>query len=201
MKLVNYKLQTQIEYLSDKKSIRFFKDYLQSILEDTTKPYYQRADYIGLSLNELKTKIDTLSLNIKELQDLKKQLSTSLDLAKQITASMFIDNGIDRIDGNILSSLTLSKPTSKTKTDIKILDENEVMALGYVKFEADLEAIEKALKTEEGKEELKNLVSVIDIEETTPSKIKVNAKKVSVENEDETSILDIEDLLPKQIAA
>lgn len=201
MKLVNYKLQTQIEYLSDKKSIRFFKDYLQSILEDTTKPYYQRADYIGLSLNELKIKIDTLSLNIKELQDLKKQLSTSLDLAKQITASMFIDNGIDRIDGNILSSLTLSKPTSKTKTDIKILDENEVMALGYVKFEADLEAIEKALKTEEGKEELKNLVSVINIEETTPSKIKVNAKKVSIENKDETSILDIEDLLPKQIAA
>ncbi len=201
MKLTNYKLQTQIEYLSDKKSIKFFKEYLQAILEDTTKPYYQRADYIGLSLNELKIKIDVLSSSIKELQDLKKQLSTSLDLAKQITASMFIDNGIDRIDGNILSSLTLTKASSKTKTHIKILDTNEVMALGYVKFEADLEAVEKALETKEGQKELENLVSVIDIKETTPSKIKVNAKKVSTQNEDETILIDVEELLPEQIAA
>ena len=55
MKLVNYQLQTQIEYLSDDKPNNFFKEYLQSILEDTSKPYYQRADYIGLSLNEIKS--------------------------------------------------------------------------------------------------------------------------------------------------
>ena len=41
MKLVNYALQTQIEYLAEEKSNNFFKEYLQSILEDTSKPYYQ----------------------------------------------------------------------------------------------------------------------------------------------------------------
>ena len=74
MKLVNYALQTQIEYLAEEKSNNFFKEYLQSILEDTSKPYYQRADYIGLSLNEIKSKIDTLASDISELQTLKKRL-------------------------------------------------------------------------------------------------------------------------------
>ena len=74
MKLVNYALQTQIEYLAEEKSNNFFKEYLQSILEDTSKPYYQRADYIGLSLNEKKNKIDTLASDISELQTLKKRL-------------------------------------------------------------------------------------------------------------------------------
>ena len=49
MKLVNYQLQTQIEYLGENKTNSHFKDYLKSVLEDTSKPYYQRADYIGLS--------------------------------------------------------------------------------------------------------------------------------------------------------
>ena len=76
MKLINYALQTQIEYLAEEKSNNFFKEYLQSILEDTSKPYYQRADYIGLSLNEIKSKIDTLSSDISELQALKKNYQT-----------------------------------------------------------------------------------------------------------------------------
>ena len=68
MKLINYQLQNQIEYLSDEKSNNFFKEYLQGILEDTSKPYFQRADYIGLSLNEIKSKIDSLTSDISVLQ-------------------------------------------------------------------------------------------------------------------------------------
>jgi len=76
MKLVNYQLQTQIEYLSDenKSNNEFFKKYLQGILEDTSKPYYQRADYIGLSLNEIKNKIDCLTSDISDLQATKKEI-------------------------------------------------------------------------------------------------------------------------------
>ena len=82
MKLVNYKLQNQIEYLSDEKTNSFFKEYLQGILEDKAKPYYQRADYIGLSLNEIKNKIDTLASDISELQTLKKRLSNATSKTK-----------------------------------------------------------------------------------------------------------------------
>lgn len=182
MKLVNYQLQTQIECLSQDKPKDFFKDYLTTILEDSVKPYFQKADYVGLSLQELKFKIDTLSSNITELQQLKKKLSVSLEIAKEITASVFIDNGIDRIDGNIISSITLTTPTSKTKTELKILNNNEVMKLGYVKFEPDIEAIEKALLTEDGLKELTNLVSIKETIVTVPAKVKINAKRTSSNN-------------------
>ena len=182
MKLVNYQLQTQIEYLGEDKPNNFFKEYLQSILEDTSKPYYQRADYIGLSLNEIKSKIDTLSSDISELQALKKKLSNALDIAKVQVAEIFLANGIDRIDGNIISSLTLTNPTSKIKDEIIIKNEEALINLGYVKFSVDLEAIEKALQTKEGKKELKKLVEVMPITVTTPAKIKVNTKRTAVNN-------------------
>ena len=184
MKLINYQLQNQIEYLSDenKSNNEFFKKYLQGILEDTSKPYYQRADYIGLSLNEIKNKIDTLSSDISELQALKKKLSNALDIAKIQVAEIFMANGIDRIDGNIISSLTLTNATSKTKDEIIIKNEEALINLGYVKFSVDIEAIEKALLTKEGKKELKKFVEIMPITVTIPAKIKVNSKRVSVNN-------------------
>ena len=182
MKLVNYQLQTQIEYLGENKTNSHFKDYLKSVLEDTSKPYYQRADYIGLSLNEIKSKIDTLTSNISDLQALKKKLNSALEIAKELTANVFLENGIDRIDGNIISSLTLTNPTSKTKDEILIKNENALINLGYVKFSVDYEAIEKALQTKEGKKELKKFVEVTPITISTPAKIKVNTKRTSVNN-------------------
>ena len=182
MKLVNYQLQTQIEYLGENKPNNFFKEYLQGILEDTSKPYYQRADYIGLSLNEIKSKIDTLTSDISDLQALKKRLNSALEIAKELTANVFLENGIDRIDGNIISSLTLTNTTSKTKDEIFIKDENAVMTLGYVKFSVDYEAIEKALTTKEGRKELKKFVDVTTLTITNPAKIKVNTKRASANN-------------------
>lgn len=182
MKLINYALQTQIEYLGENKTNSHFKDYLKSVLEDTSKPYYQRADYIGLSLNEIKNKIDTLTSDISDLQALKKKLSTALEIAKVQVAEIFTSNGIDRIDGNIISSLTLTNATSKTKDEIIIKNEDALINLGYVKFSVDMEAVEKALQTKEGKKELKKFVEVIPITVTTPAKIKVNTKRTSANN-------------------
>jgi len=179
MKLTNYALQAQIERLSPDNPQTYFKEYLQTILEDTSKPYYTRADYIGLSLQEITSKISTIAKDIKELQALKQRYTESLEIAKELTAEIFIANGIDRIDGNILSSLTLTAPTTKNKTDITILSEKEVMQLGYVKFEVDMEAVKLALLTKEGQEELKELVNVITIQEEIPAKVKINSKRTA----------------------
>jgi hypothetical protein len=200
MKLVNYQLQTQIEYLSDDTPNNFFKEYLQSILEDTSKPYYQRADYIGLSINEIKSKIDFLAKDIADLQALKKKLSNALEIAKVQVADIFLANGIDRIDGNIISSLTLTNPTSKTKDEILIKDEKTLINLGYVKFSVDLEAVELALQTKEGKKELKKLVDVMPITVTTPAKIKVNTKRTSVNNVEEIEVDEILVIEEQQVA-
>jgi len=193
MKLVNYALQTQIEYLSEDKTNSHFKEYLQNILEDTSKPYYQRADYIGLSLNEIKSKIDYLSKDISELQALKKKLINALEIAKEQVATIFEANGIDRIDGNIISSLTLSKSTTKETNIINILDENKIMGLGFVKFSVDEEAVEKALATKQGQKELKGLVEVTPMSISISAKVKVNTKRASVNNSETDEILIVEE--------
>ena len=200
MKLVNYQLQTQIEHLGEDKPNNFFKEYLQSILEDTSKPYYQRADYIGLSMQEIKSKIDTLTSDISDLQALKKKLSNALEIAKVQVADIFIANGIDRIDGNIISSLTLTNPTTKTKDEILIKDEKTLINLGYVKFSVDLEAVELALQTKEGKKELKKLVEVMPITVTTPAKIKVNTKRTAVNNVEAIEVDEILVIEEQQVA-
>jgi len=179
MKMTNYRLQTEIESLSSDKSQEFFTEYIRSIIQDFSKPYYQRTDYVGLSLQEVKSKIDTLAQDIRELQQLKTRLSDSLDIAKEITANVLLENGIDRMDGNIISSLTLTKESSKTKTTLKVLDTASVMRLGYIKYEPDLDAIEQAMKTQEGLEELDAFVSIASTTETIPSKIKVNTKRIA----------------------
>jgi hypothetical protein len=200
MKLVNYQLQTQIEYLGENKTNSHFKDYLKSVLEDTSKPYYQRADYIGLSMQEIKSKIDTLTSDISDLQALKKRLNSALEIAKELTANVFLENGIDRIDGNIISSLTLTNATTKTKDEIIIKNENAVMTLGYVKFSVDVDAVEKALATKEGKKELKKFVEVTPITISTPAKIKVNTKRPSANNtETETNETDEILIIEEQI--
>jgi hypothetical protein len=185
MQLVNTQLQKQIEYLGGANSTNTFKEYLQAILEDTTKPYYQRADYVGLSLNELNSKIKSVSHHIQELQAFKKRLVTSLEKAKEVTAEVLVANGIDRIDGNIISSLTLTKPTTKTKETLTILDKNAVMGLGYIKYEPDIEAITQAMKTKEGLETLDKFVSMDTSTVTTPSKVKVNTKRSNTHTQTE----------------
>ena len=176
MKLVNYKLQTQMENLNEDSTNQYFKEYLKSILEANT-PYFQKADYIGLSLQEIASKIEYIGTDIRELQAYKKKLQTALALAKELVADVFISNGVDRVDGNLISSLTLQAESTSSKTDLIILDENKVMTLGYVKFTPDIEAIKIAINTAKGKKELEGLVSVITETTTIKPKVKVNSKK------------------------
>ena len=177
MKLVNYKLQTQMENLNESSTNIHFKDYLKSILEDSSTPYFQKADYIGLSLQEIASKIEYIGTDIRELQAYKKKLQTALTLAKELVADVLIQNGVDRVDGNLISSLTLQAESTSSKTDLIILDENKIMGLGYVKFTPDIEAIKIAINTAKGKKELEGLVSVITETTTIKPKVKVNSKK------------------------
>ncbi|MFY4788280.1 siphovirus Gp157 family protein [Aliarcobacter butzleri] len=203
MRLVNYKLQTQMENLNENSDNKYFKEYLKSILEDPNIPYFQKADYIGLCLQEINSKVEYIANDIKELQAYKKRLQTALTLAKELVADVLIQNGVDRVDGNVISSITLQSESITTKKEIVVLDENAVMTLGYVKFEPDIEAIKVALETPKGKKELKDIVTTITETSTNKAKVKVNAKKKSSSNEAITIELlsnDIDDDSLKDVA-
>jgi len=100
----------------------------------------------------------------------------------EVTASVLAEYGIDKIEGVNISSITITASTTKSKDVINFKDENKIMGLGYVKFLVDEEAVEKALKSNES-QELKELVDIVTIKETSPSKIKINNKRNQSNNE------------------
>lgn len=177
-----YRLQTEMENLKIG-NVEWFKDYIKQVLE-SDKPYYEKADYIAYSINQVQNKIDYVSNEIKELQDLKKSLATSKELAMEITASVLAEYGIDKLEGASISSITITPEKTKTENVIFIKDEKAVIQLGFVSFIPDYEAIEKTLTTNEGYvcEELKQYVEVNKITTTTQSKIKINNKRNSSTN-------------------
>ena len=177
-----YRLQTEMENLKIG-NVEWFKSYVRDVLE-SDKPYYEKADYIAYSINQVQNKIDYVSNEIKELQDLKKSLATSKELAMEITASVLAEYGIDKLEGANISSITITPEKSKTENVIFIKDEKAVIQLGFVSFIPDYEAIEKTLTTNNGIicDELKQYVEVNKITTTTQSKIKINNKRNSSTN-------------------
>ena len=182
MKSTNFRLQTEIEHLTPTSQKDWFKNYVREILE-SDKPYHVKADYIGLSFQELQNKIDYLSSDIKELQQLKKTLTEAKTIAQEATASVLTEYGIDRIDGTAISSLTITPSKIKTKDKLVIIDPYALMALGYTKVTVDEDAVRAAMSTIEGMDEIDKFVEVSIITEELSARIKVNAKRGGANNE------------------
>ena len=179
MELKKYRLQSEMENLKQGNE-EWFKDYVRGVLE-SNKPYFEKADYIAYSINQISNKIDYISNEIKELQELKKSLNNSKELAMQITASILTNEyGISKLESGIaISSITVTPEKSKTSQVITIKNEQAVLGLGYVSFIPDYSAIEVDL-VKKSKAELKELMQFIEVNTITeimPEKIKINNKK------------------------
>lgn len=179
MELKKYRLQTEMENLKQGNE-EWFKDYVRGVLE-SNKPYFEKADYIAYSINQISNKIDYISNEIKELQELKKSLNNSKELAMEITASILTNEyGISKLESGVaISSITVTPEKSKTSQVITIKNEEAVLGLGYVSFIPDYSAIEVDL-VKKSKGELKELMQFIEVNtitETIPEKIKINNKK------------------------
>lgn len=183
MKMTNYRLQTEIENIKQDKQA-WFKQYIVQVLE-SDKPYHAKADYIGLSIKEIDNKIDYLTADIKEMTTIKKSLQNAKAIALEAMATVLSDYGIDRIDGTAISSLTISPSKTKTKDSLKVINEEELIKLGYFKVALDEEAIKEALLTNKGEKELKKYAKIINTTETTPAKLKVNYKRGSIDDSTE----------------
>ena len=182
MKSTDYRLQKEIEHLTPTSQKDWFKNYVREILE-SNKPYHVKADYIGLSFQELQNKIDYLSSDIKELQQLKKTLSEAKIIAQEATASILSEYGIDRIDGTAISSLTITPSKIKTTDKLVITNKDALMELGYVKVILDEKAVAEAMSTIEGMDEIDKFVEVSIVTEEVPARIKINSKRSSTNNE------------------
>lgn len=183
MKMTNYRLQSEMEHIKPQ-SQEWFKNYVRQVLE-STKPYHAKADYIGLSIQELQNKIDYLSEDIKEMNTLKKSLSLAKETALEAIADVLSEYGIDRLDGTAISSITITPKKSKLKESFKIKDADALIKLGYFSVIVDEEAIKNAMLTIEGMNEIDPFVELGVSIEDIPARIKVNAKRANNTQADE----------------
>jgi hypothetical protein len=181
MKMTNYRLQTEIEHIKEDKQ-EFFKNYVRQVLE-SGKPYHAKADYIGLSIQEIQNKIDYLSEDIKEMSALKKSLTDAKSVALEAIATVLAEYGIDRLDGTVISSITITPKKTKLNETFKIIDSQALIQLGYCSVVVDEQSVREAMSTLEGMNEVDEYVEVGITTEEIPARIKVNARHAHANNQ------------------
>jgi uncharacterized small protein (DUF1192 family) len=190
MKVTNYRLQTEMENIKEDNQ-EWFKNYVRQVLE-SNKPYYAKADYLGLSIQEIQNKIDYLAEDIKEMSALKKNLSLAKATALEATAAVLAEYGIDRLDGTSISSITITPKRTKLTETFEIINADALIKLGFYSIIVDEQAVKDAMLTVEGMDEIDEFVKVGITTEEIPARIKVNARRNSSNNQ-ATELLNLVD--------
>ena len=190
MKMTNYRLQTEMERIQPENQ-EWYKDYVRQVLE-SNKPYHAKADYLGLSIQEIQNKIDYLSEDIKEMTALKKSLTQAKATALEATATVLAEYGIDRLDGTSISSITITAHKTKLKETFKITNTDALIKLGFYTVIVDEQSVKDAMLTAEGMNEIDEFVEVGVVSEEVPARIKVNSRRSSTNNQ-ATELLNLVD--------
>ena len=175
MKTTRYRFEQVIQELKEDSS-EWLIGELRAILE-SDKDFTRKCDYIGFSIANLDAKVASIDEEIKELQQLKKQLKSAKELALRIGAKVFSEYGIQKLEGAGISSITLTKPTTKLIQTLELLDPDQLIAMGYAKTLVDEQAVMNALNSVNSKSLLQNYAKLSIEEVTTPPKLKINKRR------------------------
>ena len=178
MKLINKPTQLLYSLHTDNKQTKLlFKQEIKNLLEDTDKKEFEKADSIAGMFLDLDEKTDYLKYQIKFLNTLKKQLDTSKQQAKEIIAKVLGEYGIDKLNGVMVSSLTITPQKNDIKEHTIIKDKEALIKLGYAKV--DEKKLKEALYTDRYNE----IEPYIDIEVENVTKlaaVKINKRKIQI---------------------
>jgi len=178
MKTTRYRFEQAVQEVKTD-TTEWLKDEFKSILE-SDKDFTRKADYIGFSIASIDDKVASLDEEIKELQQLKKSLKSAKDIALTTGAEVFAEYGIEKLEGAGLSSITLTKPNSKTKYNLEIQNEDALIQAGFCKKILDEEAVIKAYEGfgSETDKELVQQHSQLSVKTIhTSAKLKINKRK------------------------
>ena len=177
MKTTRYRFEQVVQEVKSE-NIDWLRDEFKAILE-SDKDFTRKADYIGFSIASIDVKVVSLDEEIKELQQLKKSLKSAKTIALTTGAEVFAEYGIDKLEGAGISSITVSKATSKMNQRIEILQEDELIKAGYYIKVVDEEAVLEAHQHRHRRELIKGCYKVIEVDTSTPAKLRVNKKRIS----------------------
>ncbi len=177
MKTTRYRFEEAVQEVRSENT-DWLKDEFRAILE-SSKDYTRKADYIGFSIASIDAKVASIDEEIKELQQLKKSLKSAKTIALTLGAEVFLEYGIDKLEGAGISSITVSKATSKMNQTLEILKEDELIKAGYYIKVVDEDAVMEAHQFRHRRELIKGCYKVTDIDTSTPAKLRVNKKRIS----------------------
>ena len=188
MRTTRYKFEQTVQSATDKTK-EWLKDELRAILE-SDKDYTRKCDYIGFSVLSIDKRIESLDEEIKELNTLKRGLKTAKELVLTIGAEVFIEYGIDKLDGAGISSITFTGATTSDKTKLIVEDTQALIEAGFYKKVLDEEMIKDLYDNPQYKETIRTNTRLDVTSIPKPAKIKIN-KRRTANNENHTPTKDI----------
>jgi hypothetical protein len=180
-KLIRYKFEQMVQDVTDT-SKEWLANELQMILE-SNKAYQSKCDYIGYSILSIDEKVKLLDEQIKSLQEYKSKLKQSKEIVLTVGANVFQTNGINKIEGASISSITVTKQINSNKASIFIEDEDMLIQQGFYKKVIDEKAILNSYINNEYKELIESCATIKLDEVIKPSKLKVNKRRVVNNNQ------------------
>jgi len=133
------------------------------------------ADYMALAIDNLSTKIDKIKQAENELKALKKDITAQIETVKIGSAKWLTEYGIDKLNGLIVSSVTVARPTA---TEALIVTNKETLInQGFFKTVIDETAVKNAIKNNEVVEGAN--ISITHKEDS----LKINLKRKKNENQ------------------
>jgi len=181
MKTTRYRFEQTVQSATDKTK-EWLKDELRAILE-SDKDYTRKADYIGFSVLSIDKRIESIDEEIKELQELKKGLKTAKELVLIAGAEVFIEYGIDKLDGAGISSITFTGATTSDKTKLIIEDREALIEAGFYKKVLDEEMLRDLYHTSQYKDIIQSYTRLEVTSTPKPAKIKINKRRTAVHTE------------------
>lgn len=165
-KLMTQTYTTQLESVEKKEIVNVLNNKLA-----TTSPQ-GLVDYIGFSIENLNDRLERLKVAKEELALIEAQTKAQIEYIKLETATFFESNGIAKIEGDRISSITTYNPKPTEK--LHYTDEKALIDMGYAKITLDKTAVKNAIK--DGKID-KHLAYIT--QELKPTTIKINKKRGS----------------------
>ena len=176
MKTMRYRFEQAVQEVNEETTEWLIAEFKSILTSD--KDYTRKCDYIGFSIASIDSKVASIDEELKELQSLKKKLKLAKDIALRIGAEVFAEYGIDKLEGAGISSITVTKESTKSKQSIEIIDEEALIDLGYYNMIVDTDAIAKAFDTNDA-EEIAPYIRLNTTDTTTTAKLKINKRRSS----------------------
>ena len=181
MKTTRYNFERTVQDAKES-NIDWLEQEFRTILE-SDKDYTRKADYLGFSIVSIDDKCSAIDEEIKELQQLKKNLKIAKELVLTTGAEIFKEYGIEKIEGAGISSLSVVKPTIKNRVVISPIDEELLIESGFYKKVIDVDAITDAYEYSNYTALIEKACKVEKVTTTTKAKLRVNKRKKSVNNQ------------------